>query len=130
MCILRKKAEIKHCGWADNALVSAYLMNEDSNAAIYLPDKKSKKYKKALVMASQELEEVSTIVSVPEEQDCDDFAAELFGKFAGLMWTDVHALNWFIDENEEFWFIEPQTRKISKQITLGAGKYIRFFIGR
>ncbi len=57
---------------------------------------------------------------------CDDFAAELFGKFAGSVWTDKHALNFFVSENDELYFIEPQTDQISKDI----GVDIRFFLGR
>jgi len=61
---------------------------------------------------------------------CDDFAAELFGKFAGLIWTNHHAFNWFIDETDTFWYIEPQTKKLSQTIEGWQGNDIRFFLGR
>ena len=62
---------------------------------------------------------------VPEERDCDDFSFRLMGQFStpewsgvalGIIWTDLHALNCFIDQNSEFWFIEPQTDNIQQRL--------------
>lgn len=97
---------------------------------IHLPDSANKIYKKEDVMNSQSLEEIDKLAYITEEHDCDDFAAKAFGKFAGLVWTDVHALNWFVDENLTFWFIEPQNRKLAQGLEDWQGKTIRFFIGR
>lgn len=129
------KPEIKSCGTIDINLASSILLDKleeigQGDAEIYLPDKDFKVYKLEEVKSSQELEEVSKIKYVAEEQDCDDFAAELFGKFASLVWTDVHALNWFIDELESFWWIEPQNKKISRILETWQGYEVRFFLGR
>jgi len=122
-------------GTMDLNLMSSILLDKldemhDSKAAIYLPDKDCKIYDKDEVQAFLNLDEVDKIPYIPEERDCDDFAAELFGKFAGLVWTNVHALNWFIDSNETFWFIEPQQDKIAKNLENWEGYDIKFFIGR
>lgn len=101
----------------------------DEHAEIYLPDTSIKTYLKADVSKSYELEEVSSLKYSPDF-DCDDFAAELYGKFAGLVWTTKHALCWFISEDEEFFFIEPQSGKISKTLEGWQGGSIRFFLSR
>jgi len=61
---------------------------------------------------------------------CDDFAAELYGKFAGLVWTNVHALSCFISDENIFYFIEPQTGKISQTLEGWQGNDIRFVLMR
>lgn len=100
------------------------------DAPIYLPDMDNKVYRVEDVQNCEHLSRVSKIEYVSETMDCDDFAAMLFGKWSGLVWTNVHALNWFISDYLEFWFIEPQTRKLSKQLENWQGWNIRFFIGR
>jgi len=54
----------------------------------------------------------------------------LMNLFAGLVWSEVHALNWFIDESLTFWFIEPQNGKASRTLLDWQGAKIRFFIGK
>jgi hypothetical protein len=60
----------------------------------------------------------------PDTFDCDDFSYRLMGNLSvpgysdlafGIVWTNVHALNLFIDSNKQIWFIEPQTdtKKVS-----------------
>jgi hypothetical protein len=55
---------------------------------------------------------------VNEKFDCDDFAYRLMGQLCvpetsdlafGIVWTDVHALNLFIDNQKKIWFVEPQS---------------------
>ena len=98
-------------------------------AEIYLPDTAIKVYNKERVKLFLRLNEVSEIVYTAEF-DCDDFAAELFGRFAGLVWTNIHALNWFIDDVGKFYFIEPQSDKIAPALEGWQGSMVRFFIGR
>jgi len=100
------------------------------DAEIYLPDREIQVYNKEKVKGFLGLDETSEIVYVAEVMDCDDFAAELFGKFAGLVWTNLHALNWFIDDTEKFWFIEPQSDKIASDLEGWQGSQVRFFVGR
>lgn len=58
-----------------------------------------------------------------ERYDCDDFAYRLMGQFSvpdwsdltmGIVWTNVHALNCVVDEDKQFWFVEPQTDELVK----------------
>ncbi len=99
-------------------------------AELYLPDNECKVYKKAVVQAFLGLDEISCITYIPELHDCDDFAAELFGKGIPLVWTNLHALNFFVDENLTLWFIEPQTDQIAQNLAGWEGNSIRFFLGR
>ena len=68
-----------------------------------------------------------------EEYDCDDFAYRLMGQFSipgwsalafGIIWTKHHALNCLIDEEKNFWFIEPQTDGLSRLKRRGQSVYI------
>jgi len=70
-----------------------------------------------------------------QSYDCDDFAARLFGQFSvpgwsdlciGKMWTEKHALNLMIDEDQKVWFIEPQSDTIKEELTDWQGSKNRF----
>ena len=97
---------------------------------IYLPDAACKTYTKSSVLDHYALVEISGIDYIAEVHDCDDFAALLFAEFAGLVWTNTHALNWFVDENETLWFVEPQTGQLAQTLEGWQGNDVRFFIGR
>ena len=130
-----KLAVIPQAGTIDIHLASSIILDKldemgDSEADLYLADTDCKIYNKEDVKTFLELDEVSEIPFVAKTMDCDDYAATMFGKFAGLVWTDKHALNWFIDETDTFWFIEPQTDKLSTTLEDWQGWDIRFFIGR
>ena len=68
---------------------------------------------------------------------CDDFSYRLMGQFSipgwsdlafGIVWTSkpyAHALNCMIDEEERFWFVEPQTDELIETIE---GVEARFII--
>jgi len=72
---------------------------------------------------------------VPEKYDCDNYAFSLMGMFTNLMsgyaigivWVHTpnggHALNFYIDEKGEMWYIEPQTNQIFKK-----EEYVPFLI--
>jgi len=68
-----------------------------------------------------------------EKHDCDDFALIfmatvrlLLGNFAvGEIWTQTHALNFFIDERERVWLVEPQTNKIFRPSSKEIYRFIR-----
>lgn len=71
-----------------------------------------------------------------ERLDCDDFAFRLMGQFSvpdwsdlciGLVWTSAHALNCLIDQNEDFWFVEPQTDELLPKLKQWMGT-LRFII--
>ena len=132
---IQVKPAVKPAGTIDINMASSILLDKleeigDDKTEIYLPDGAIKIYNKDEVAKCYELQEVSSIKYVAEEHDCDDFAAELYGKFAGLVWTNVHALNFFYDQDVTFWWIEPQTRKLSRSLESWQGYEVRFFIAR
>ena len=134
-CEVKDRPTIKPSGTIDLHLASSILLDKleemrDDEAEIYLPDANIKVYNTDDVKDTQELEEVSSIKYVAEEHDCDDFAAQLYGKFAGLVWTNVHALNFFYDQDATFWWIEPQTKKLSRTLEGWQGSDVRFYIAR
>ncbi len=134
-CTCDEAPDIQPCGTIDIHTASSILLDKMEemgyeDAEIYLPDANFKIYNKADVKSFLCLDETDKIPYVTETQDCDDFAAEVFGMFAGLVWTNVHGLNWFIDENKTMWFIEPQTDDIAPDLEDWQGCRIRFFIGR
>lgn len=56
--------------------------------------------------------------------DCDNFSFALMGLMKliigdisfGIVWTDTHAFNFFIDKDNKLWFVEPQNNKIVDKI--------------
>ena len=74
---------------------------------------------------------------ISEERDCDDFSYRLMGQLSipnwsgiafGIVWTNLHALNCFIDEGGKFWFIEPQTNKLQDKLEVWQGTEILFIL--
>jgi len=74
---------------------------------------------------------------IAEKYDCDDFAYRLLGQFAvpgwaelafGLVWTDLHALNCFVDSAGKFWYIEPQKDTIQLKLSSWQGTEIRLIL--
>jgi len=131
----RLKARLKEVGTIDIHQMSSILLDKleemgDDKAEPYLADAACKVYNKDEVKSFLGLDETDKIIYKAEEMDCDDFAAELYGKGVPLVWTNAHALNWFIDENNTLWFIEPQTDKISSVLENWQGWDIRFFLSR
>ena len=131
----KPQTEIQAAGTMDIHEMSSILLDYldsigDENAGIFLPDGDCKIYSKIDVMNYLGLDETSEIAFVDEIHDCDDFAAKMFGKFAGLVWTGVHALNWFIDTENKLWFVEPQNDKIADRLEDWQGAQVRFFLGR
>jgi len=127
------KLPLTPAGTIDINLASSILLDKleemGCKAEIYLPDMDINVYNKEEVKASYELQEVSSL-KYTLVHNCDDFAAKLYGKFAGLVWTNVHALNYFISNEGIFYFIEPQTGKLSRTLEDWQGNEIRFLLGR
>jgi len=102
------------------------------DADVYIADNDCRVYRKDMVidfLKLDKLDETDSLEYVAEDMDCDDFARHLFGKGVPLVWTNLHALSWFIDIDEKcVYFIEPQTDKISKNLDGWQGNEIRFFI--
>ena len=122
-------------GTIDINLMSSILLDKleemgDDKAELYLADNDCKIFLKDSVIDFLVLDETSEIIYVPETMDCDDFAAELYGKGLPLLWTNLHALNWFIDLTNTLWFVESQTNKISRNLEGWQGWDVRMFLNR
>jgi len=91
----------------------------------------------------QDIEDFLTLDNTNHEKwredrfDCDDFAFRLMGQLSvpgyaeltkALVWTDVHALNGFLDTNLDFWFIEPQGDTISDKLEKWQGSKVRLIV--
>lgn len=51
------------------------------------------------------------------------------GLAKGIFWSDVHALNWLVDQNLDFWYIEPQTDGIQAHLEDWQGTVSRMITG-
>jgi hypothetical protein len=127
--------ELEPTGTIDINLMSSILLDKleemgDESAELYLADKQCKVYSKEVVKAFLGLDETDKITYVAEDMDCDDFAAMLFGMGLGLLWTAKHAMNFFISDDEEVYFVEPQTDKISHVLEDWQGLAVRSFLSR
>lgn len=80
---------------------------------------------------------INTERYVVDEHDCDDFSFELMGVFSrpgwsditfGIVWTDIHALNCIVDENYNFWFVEPQSDRLSETLEEWQGSKVNTII--
>lgn len=134
-------AEVQSIGTIDIHLMSSILLDKleemgDDKAELYLADVDCKVFKKDDVLAFLDLNEIDKIEFIPEEQDCDDFAAALYSRGIGIVWTEKHALNWAVlvensmDDEKTLYFIEPQTDLISKELENWQGWDARFFLSR
>ena len=72
-----------------------------------------------------------------ERFDCDDFSYRLLGQFSipewsdlalGIVWTNLHALNLFVDENKGVWFLEPQEDKIQEKLSDWQGSEVKLIV--
>jgi len=133
--IVRRLITLQPAGTINSKKMATILrakMNDmGCKAEIYIPDAEMKVYRKEDVIRFLRLNEVNEISYIPGGiHDCDDFAAKLFGKGFSLVWTDKHALNYFIDVYDNYWFVEPQADKIAANLASWQGERIRFFLGR
>jgi len=74
---------------------------------------------------------------VAETFDCDDFSYRLMGQLSipswsaiafGIVWTNTHALNCFIDDTGKFYFVEPQSGKLQEDLESWQGNEVLFIL--
>ena len=84
-----------------------------------------------------EADKTDSIKYVEDRYDCDDYAFRLMGQFSvpdwsdlciGLMWTDLHALLCLVDQNEDFWFLEPQNDNLLPDLEGWMGSSLRILM--
>jgi len=100
------------------------ILKELGTKNIFISDSKYKKISKNVVKEFLSNDMTDLRKYVPEKYDCDNYSFSLMGKASyllsgyaiGIVWADTpngkHALNFYIDKYEAFWFIEPQTDEI------------------
>ncbi len=119
---------IEDIGYDD---IVSVLSAEAPNASRILVDRKYKTSTKVEFESFIKQNTVDLYKYVSEYYDCDDFSFALKGAISnpdwgaltfGIVFAEMptgakHALNFFIDNNREFWFVEPQTDRIWKPTT-------------
>ena len=134
LALLKNKPKLLSSGTIDINLMSSILLDKleemgDDRAELYLADNDCKVFNKQEVMDFLVLDETDKIVYVPETMDCDNFAALLYGKGLPLLWTNKHALQWFVDDADNFlWFVESQSDKIARNLDNWQGWDVRMFL--
>jgi len=106
-------------------------------AQIYLSDNKKWACGISDIEAFIEMDDTNRLIYENERFDCDDFAFRLMGQLSvpgyaelakALVWSDVHALNGFLDTNLDWWFIEPQGDTISDRLEKWQGSKVRLIV--
>jgi len=113
------------------------LKSQFPKAKIYLSDSSYRLVIKSEIEKYLAEDKTDAEQYVAERYDCDDFSYRLMGQFSipgwsdltfGIVWTNLHALNCILDENRHFWFIEPQTDKLTGQLESWQGKEVALII--
>ncbi len=99
-----------------------------------------------MVEAACDMEDINTFLEqdqtnrqryITEKFDCDNFAFRLKGQFSvpgwatlsiGLVRTELHMLCGFLDNNLDWWFIEPQTDGLSGKLATWQGSRVSYII--
>ena len=127
--------KLEPCGTININEMSSILLDKleemgDDKAELYLADADCKIYRDEDVRWFLGLDKTDKITFVAETMDCDDFAAEVFGMGLGLIWNMKHAFNFYINQDLEVKFVEPQTDKVSDNLEDWQGWDVRFFLSR
>ena len=117
--------------------ISTLLYHKFPGVPVYLSDSVYKLCGLDDINAFLAQDQTNKMGYMAEEFDCDNFSYRLMGQFSvpdwsglafGLVWTDLHALNCVIDQNEDFWFVEPQSDALKPALEPWQGTTIRFII--
>lgn len=106
-------------------------------AEIFLSDNSYLLCKKSDIVSFLVRDKTNRQEYVAEAYDCDDFAYRLMGQITvpgwsdlafGLIWTDKHALNCYVDEDRQLHFVEPQSDTIQSALLSWQGDHIRLIM--
>lgn len=127
--------ELEYSGSLTYADLFHILSEKFPDVPLYLPD---------LVYATCKKEDIERFLAwdstndqkyIAEKFDCDDYSYRFKGNITvppwawlpvGIVWTDKHALNCFVDSDNNFWFIEPQSDRIQEKLEPWQGDKLRF----
>jgi len=118
--------------------LSSILIDKFPDAPLYLPDYYYKTCTVEDIKRFLNWDTTNKLKYIGESFDCDDFAWRLKGNITippwsaipfFILWTNLHALNGFIDYLGDFYFVEPQTNKIQTELESKQGSVIRFIGG-
>ena len=108
-----------------------------SSAHIYLSDIDYYLCSKKDIETFLSIDATNKIGYIPEKMDCDDFSYRLMGQLSipnwsaiafGILWTNVHALNCFIDETGTFYYIEPQSDNVQRELATWQGNEVLLIV--
>lgn len=108
-----------------------------TKGVLYLSDRRYKLCNIKDVRRFCQADRTNRMKYVEEDYDCDDFSYRLMGQFSipgwselafGIMWTEKDALNCFVDEAKNLWFLDPQTDTISNDLADWQGSELRFIV--
>ena len=106
-------------------------------ADIYLSDKVYLLCDNEDVAAFLAMDKTNRQEFVAEKYDCDDFAYRLMGQYSvphwsdlalGLIWTDKHAMNYYVDESGKLWYVEPQNDTVADKLAEWQGTRVRMIM--
>jgi len=106
-------------------------------AEIYLSDNVYQTITKRDLERKLALSEVNEHEFYDEVMDCDDFAYALHGELSvppwsgvpfGIIWTNVHAFNLFVDDTDTVWYVEPQSDEMAPQIAAWQGSEVQLIV--
>lgn len=138
MCIFKKKVPSLSRKLVDGGYIFGILNNVLPGAThIYISDSQYWLCSKADIDNILSLDASNKDKFVTDEHDCDDFSYRLMGQLStqewsgiafGIVWTEKHALNCFIDDSGKFWFVEPQTDALKDKLDDWQGNEILFIL--
>ena len=144
MCFLFKKARVEPEKLLPTSSMKisgtdlrALMLAQFPDAKVYISDKEYLLCSYNDIALFLAVDQTNILDYIPDEYDCDDYSYRLMGQFSipswsalafGIVWTDIHALNCFITEDREFYFIEPQGDAIQSDLEAWQGNSIRFII--
>ena len=117
--------------------LSSLLMDLFPDAPIYLSDETYNLCTLEDVKRFLAWENTDSFVYESKTFDCDNFSRRLGGGIEiypwatipfGIVWTNLHALNCFVDSNKTFYFVEPQSDNVRTSLEAWQGNEIRFIV--
>jgi hypothetical protein len=117
--------------------VYSILKDKFPNASIYISDLTFQTCSKEEVQKIIDWSKVQQRKYVVEAFDCDDFSYALQGAVSiypwstipfGIIWTNKHALNFFVSSDRKVWFVEPQKGQIQETLEAWQGDEIQLLV--